>query len=1119
MDVGEWLASLGLAQYAQAFRANDIDAETLPGLTSGDLKELGVASLGHRKKILAAAAALNEPADRVAPRATTRESAPPRHLAERILRSRAALEGERKQVTVLFADIRGSLELIENVDPEEASRLLDPAIEAMMAAVHRYEGTVNKVLGDGVMALFGAPIAHEDHAVRACFAALAMQAAATRMAEGKRRRYGELQMRVGLNSGEVVVRTIGNDLTMDYDAIGATTHLAARMEQLAPPGTVRLTGATVRLAEGFIQTRPLGAVPVRGLSEAVEAFELVGASDVRSRFQAVSVGGFTRFVGRETELDALGRALVQAGAGRGQVVAVVGEPGVGKSRLYYEFTRSPRTAGWLVLESGSVSHGKATAFLPILGLLRAYFGVAARDDPRTVREKVVGKLLALDESLRVFEPPLLALFEVPPNDAAWAAAEPAQRRRRTLAACRALLLREAQVQPLVVVFEDLHWIDAETQAFLDELVDGLAGSPILLLLNFRPEYRDHWSGKSYYTRLRVDPLPPQGASELLDDLLGRSSALQPLRELLIGRTEGNPFFLEESVRALVENGALIGERGARTLAVPVATVSTPPSVQTVLAARIDRLDPQAKRLLQTAAVIGKDFSLPLLLAASEASEAEVQRLLSELQAGEFVYETRLFPDPEYTFKHALTHDVAYGSLLGERRRALHSRIVSAMEQMYSGRRGEAGDRMAFHALRGELWEKAFEYAREAGFRARALSANRSAVEAFRNALTALARLPQSDAAVAAEIDLHFEIRDVLFVSGDTALIPQHVTRAEQLAQQLGDLKRLAGSLLYRSGYHWSIGEHQEALRLGEQALALVRDEGDAELLGLCGYRLATAYCLLGDYPRSAQYARLGVESLRGCARQVVRFGGYTFTFCCSFLALALAEMGEFEEAEKIGREGFELARSLDHGYSITVSCFGIAHALLTRGLYEAALPFLREGLAQHDVHDILATLPWVAGRLAFAYAHLGEEAAARQTIERVMPEKLTHSMLDQWFFVWSARAALRLGDLDLASSLAARVFETQVEERNAAADAWARWAMAEIALRRGDAAAARERCRTAASEAERLALRPLLAHCRMTLGRLQGGGAAAHFAAARELALASGMQRLAEEAAAFAAAR
>ena len=491
------------------------------------------------------------------------ESYTPKPLAERILRSRGALEGERKQVTVLFADIRGSMELIQGADPEDARRTLDPTIEAMMRAVHRYEGTVNKVLGDGIMALFGAPIAHEDHAVRACYAALAMQNALREISEKARRDLGiEVQVRTGLHSGEVVVRTIGNDLTMDYDAIGQTTHLASRMEQLALPGSIRMTADTLRLAEGLVQVSPLGPIPVKGLVQPIEVFELIGAASVRSRLQASAIAGFTRFVGREGEMDTLNGALERAAAGLGQVVAVVGEPGVGKSRLYYEFIGSHRTRDWLVLESGSVSHGKATAYLPLIDLLKNYFQIENADDARRIRERVTNKLLTLDDTLRPTLPAFRALLDVPVNDFVWLDSDPAQRRRRTFDACRALLLREAQVQPTIVVFEDLHWTDSESLAFIDGLIESLPRAPILLLLNFRPEFQDRWSAKSYYSRVRINPLQAKGSEELLQDKLGAEVSLRALKQLLIERTEGNPFFLEESARTLIESGA----RPAATIA-------------------------------------------------------------------------------------------------------------------------------------------------------------------------------------------------------------------------------------------------------------------------------------------------------------------------------------------------------------------------------------------------------------------------------------------------------------------------------------------------------------------------------------------------------------------------
>ena len=667
----------------------------------------------------------------------------PRHLAEKILGSKGGIEGERKQVTVLFADLKSSLELLADRDPEEARRLIDPVLDLMMEAVHRYEGTVNQVLGDEIMALFGAPLAHEDHAVRACYAALAIQSSIKQYSQELRRLHGlEMQTRVGLNSGEVVVRTIGNDLSMEYSAIGQTTHLAARMEQLATPGTVRLTGETARLAEGFIQVTPLGPVPVKGLADPIEVFELTGALALRTRMQASAARGLTRFVGRHTELSVLSETLKRCGSGRGEIVALVGEPGVGKSRLVWEFTHSHRTQGWLVLEAGSVSYGKASAYRPIIDLLKGYFQIEDRDDARRIREKVAGKLVTLERSLESTLPGFLSLLNVPFEDADWDVLHPSQRRQKILETCKRLVLRESQVQPLVLVFEDLHWIDEETQAFLNSLVESLPSARLLLLVNYRPEYEHGWGRKTFYRNLRIDPLPSESAAELLVGLLGADAQLEPLRALLIERTEGNPFFIEESVRTLVETNVLQGERGQYRLARSLASVQVPSRVQSVIAARIDRLPPEHKQLLQMGAVIGKDVPYALLRAISGTSESELQIGLNHLQSGEFLYETALFPDLEYTFKHALTHEVAYSGILQERRRAVHAHITEAIEAVYKERAAEHLERLCYHAVRGELWDKAHRYLEQAGLKALARSANRDAVHSFEQALEALRQLPE-----------------------------------------------------------------------------------------------------------------------------------------------------------------------------------------------------------------------------------------------------------------------------------------------------------------------------------------------------------------------------------------
>jgi class 3 adenylate cyclase/pimeloyl-ACP methyl ester carboxylesterase len=717
VDVRAWLEDHGLGQYAEGFASNDVDAEVLRTLTADDLKELGVASLGHRKKLLAAIAELAAGGNDE--RGPSLEARTPRYLAERVLRSRAALEGERKQVTVLFADVKGSLALIEDADPEDARRILDGALGVMMDGVHRYEGTVNRVMGDGIMALFGAPIAHEDHAVRACYAALAIQRAMQVEATELRGAHGvEVSARVGLNSGEVLVRTIGNDLSMDYDAIGATVHLASRMEQLASPGTIRLTAATANLAEGFVDLHPLGPVPVKGLSQPVEAFDLVGVGAARTRLQAAAGRGLTPFVGRQEELAALDRARELAATGQGQMVALVGDPGVGKSRLFYELAHGGRMRPWLAIEGTSVSSGSASSWAPVVDLLKPYFDVAQGDDRRRSAEKVLGKVLMLDEALKPILPALLALLDLPVEDAAWQALDPPQRRRRTLDGLKALLVRESQRQPLALILEDLHWIDGETQALLDSLVESMSTCRILLLVNYRPEYRHGWGSRAHYTQLRIDPLEEGGAEELLSGLLGDAPDLAELRQRLLAASEGNPLFLEESVRNLVDAGVLSGARGAYRLVRQPDGIEVPVSVAAIIAARIDRLSTAEKTLLQLAAVIGEDVPLALLEAISELPADELAGALADLRARELLYEARLFPDIAYAFRHGLTRRVAYDGLLHEARRALHARVAETFEARHADHLDEVIETLAYHFEQGAVGAKAAEYFLRAADRAK-----------------------------------------------------------------------------------------------------------------------------------------------------------------------------------------------------------------------------------------------------------------------------------------------------------------------------------------------------------------------------------------------------------------
>ncbi len=814
MDVGAWLEDHGLGHYAEVFAANDIDAELLRALTADDLKELGVASLGHRKKLLAAIAELGAPGNDRAPR----EVRAPRHLAERVLRSRAALEGERKQVTVLFADVKGSLALIEHVDPEDARQILDAALAVMMDAVHRYEGTVNKVLGDGIMALFGAPVAHEDHAVRACYAALAIQRAMQEQAARLRAAHGvEVSARIGLNSGEVLVRAIGNDLSMDYDAIGPTVHLASRMEQLASPGAIRLTAATASLAEGFLELRALGRVAVKGLSQPIEAFDLTGVGAARTRLQAAAGRGFTPFVGRADELATLARARELAAAGQGQMVALVGDPGVGKSRLFYEFTRGAPMRPWLVVEGVSVSSGRAGAWAPVVELLKTYFDIAPGDDRRRSAERVLGKVLMLDEALKPVLPALLALLDLPLEDAAWQALDPPQRRRRILDGLKALLVRESGRQPLALVLEDLHWIDGETQALLDSLVESMPTCRLLLLVNYRPEYRHGWGSRAHYAQLRIDPLGTAGAERLLSNLLGDAAELAELRRRLLEASEGNPLFLEESVRNLLDAGVLAGARGARRLVRQPGAMEVPASVAAIIAARIDRLSAAEKTVLQLAAVIGEDVPLTLLEAVSELPDEELQRALADLRGRELLYEARLFPDIAYAFRHGLTRRVVYEGLLHGSRRALHARLADVLEGRHEGHLDEVVETLAHHFEQGTVWPKAAEYCLRAAAKAKERYTYPAALALARKAAEISERAPGLEAARARAIELQGDLHSLL---GELEAANQSYDAALALADG-GDGRQRIESKRHRPGI---------AIRDGAKIAYYLHGGGDETLL-------------------------------------------------------------------------------------------------------------------------------------------------------------------------------------------------------------------------------------------------------------------------------------------------
>jgi class 3 adenylate cyclase/tetratricopeptide (TPR) repeat protein len=1001
------------------------------------------------------------------------------------------------------------MELLADRDPEEARKLLDPVLERMMEAVHHYEGTINQVMGDGIMALFGAPLAHEDHAVRACYAALRMQERVLRYAEEVRRSHGAVvKIRVGLNSGEVVVRAIGSDLHMDYTAVGQTTHLAARMEQLADPGAIVITPETLLLAEGYVEVKSLGPVPVKGLSEAVEVFELTGAGTARTRLQAAALRGLTRFVGRDAEVEHLRRVLGQAGAGHGQVVAIVGEAGVGKSRLTYEFTHSHRVQDWLILEASSVSYGKATSYLPVIDLLKGYFKIGDRDDHREMRAKVLGRVLSLDRALEPLLPPLLALLDVPVENAVWQNLDPPQRRQRTLDAVKRLLLRESQGQPLLVVFEDLHWIDGETQALLDSLVESLGSARLLLLVNYRPEYEHRWGSKAAYSQLRLDTLPAASATELLAALLGPDPGLAPLTHMLVKR--GNPFFLEETVRTLVETGALAGERGAYRLTRPVEALQVPATVQTILAARIDRLPPEEKRLLQAASVIGKDVPYALLAAIAEQPEDALRRGLAHLQEAEFLYETRLFPDLEFTFKHALTHDVASAGLLGERRHALHAAVVAALERLHADRLVEHVERLAHHARQGEVWDKAVRYLRQAGSKVFLRSANREAATCFEQALDALRRLPEHPDAIAESLDLRFDLRNALQPLGEQGRIGTLLDEAEALAKAVGDQRRLGRALIYKGVRFGLAGDYAAAIQAGLRALAIGESEADIALQVVANHCLGGAYVARGECREAVRHCEAALALIpEGLAQERFGMAEIQSSDVRDALARALGALGRFTEAFGRLREAMQIAEEAGHVFTLLFPLLGLGTLKLDQGDFAGAVAPLERGLDLCRTREVPYLLSHFAGALGAAYDGTGRRAEGVALMEDAA-RGLVGGMVS--LVAWPGRVGA-LGGAYLLDGRLADATRIAQEGLAAARQRGQRGVEGQLLRLLGDIAAhparlevetAEAHYRQALARAEELGLRPLKAHCHLGLGTLyrrtgDGAKAEAHLTTAKAM--------------------
>jgi len=946
------------------------------------------------------------------------------------------LEGERKTVTALFADIKGSTELMEDIDPEEARAIVDPALKLMMDAAHRYDGYVVQSTGDGIFALFGAPIAHEDHPQRALYAALRLQEELERYS-AKLREAGNLPIegRVGVNTGEVVVRSIttGEGQT-EYTPIGHTTNLASRMQALAPTASIAISEQTGKLVEGYFQLKPLGPTKVKGVSEPVNVYEVTGLGPLRTRLQRAVGRGLTKFVGREREMEALKHAAELAKSGRGQIVAAMAEPGVGKSRLFFEFKaieggaeralmagRDACPTKWMVLEAFSVSYGKASAYLPVLQLLVEYFEIGRDDDDRKRRERILGKVLGLERTLEDTLPYLYSLHGIAGAGDSLAQMDPQIRRRRTLEAIKRIMLRESLNQPLMVIFEDLHWIDGETQALLNLLVDAIANARILLLVNYRPEYRHEWGSRTHYTQLRLDPLGRESAEEMLDYLLGEEQGLAALKRLIIERTEGTPFFIEEMVQALFEEG-LLRRNGTLRLARPLSAVKVPATVQAVIASRIDRLAAAEKELLQTLAVLGHEFALNLVQRVTLKSSDELGQMLAQLQLGEFIYEQPAVGAIEYSFKHALTQEVAYNSVLAERRRAIHERTGLAIEALYTPQLEDHYGGLAHHYLRGNDAVKALRYAQLAAEQAVSRGLYTEASSLIETALNLLEKVPEGNERLRAELALRSIESTVTFVLYGASSLEREraIRRMCELGERIGEVDQLLRGLIALCNLYFVRGEPVRGLELAKRCFELAESTHDTALLAEAHYGAGLLAWSCGKLREAVANFEDAMRYSDRTNRTFLLFGIlYRSVIACDS-ALALQLLGRVGEAVKAAEEGLRRARESKHLFSLGLALTLVGGMLpCYRREPEIVRAHAEEAVALSEENGFAQWLPWGRFHHGWALFEFGQvtEGLAKMEAGIAGFQRLGGVSRQQHLIALRAEAIARIGRVDEALTI------------------------------------------------------------------------------------------------------
>ena len=903
------------------------------------------------------------------------QSYTPKYLADKILTTRTSVEGERKLVTVLFADVANYTSMSEKLDPEEVHQIMDGCFKILMDEIHRYEGTINQFTGDGVMALFGAPVAHEDHAQRACHAALAIQRALEGYSDNLEKRLGlTFRMRVGLNSGPVVVGSIGDDLRMDYTAVGDTTNLAARMESMARPGTILGTANTYRLASDFFDFRPLGKFQVKGKEESQEVYELVEASEVATRIEAAAAKGLTRFVGRTREAEGLKDAFEKARSGSGQVVGVVGEAGVGKSRLLLELRNMLSAGESTYLEGQCLQYGSSMAYRPILGILRSYFDIKEGDQEADIKKNMEKRILQLDENLKSTFPPFQEILSLEVEDAAYLKVEPQEKRMRTFEAVRDLLVRESQDRTVVLAIEDLHWIDRTSEEFLDYLIGWLANARILLIFLYRPEYIHKWGSKSYYNKIGLDQLSTKTSTELVQSILEGAEVVPELSELILKRAAGNPLFMEEFTHTLLENGSIQRKDNQFILSKTFAEIQVPDTIQGIIAARMDRLQDTLKRVMQVASVIGREFAFRILRTITGMRE-ELKSHLLNLQGLEFISEKQLFPELEYIFKHALTQEVAYNSLLLKRRKEIHEKIGRAIEEIYPDRLEEYYELLSYHYTRSDNTEKALEYLDRANQKVARVSAMEEAKAYFDKAMELLDSLPETELNQRRRISVLEKQWSVFMLLFKYPEYYGLLTRYEPAAVR-SDSQELLGMFYARMAMcEFWFGDFDQAIQRGTKAVEFCEASGNSEGAGFAC--LAMQWCHIYKCEFDQVFA-LKENILRMTDRQFsLRQYVYTFTA----VSVAYTELGRWDEAVRAGQEALNAAEEFSDNSLISVPAFAISIALTSKGDLTQGFQYAHLSLEKAPTP---ADKAWAQSMLALALCHSGEPHKGVEVLEALV---------------------------------------------------------------------------------------------------------------------------------------